>query len=25
MTVEGDGMIVLSWHEGRGIRRVAKK
>lgn len=25
LTVEGDGMIVLSWHEGRGIRRVAKK
>lgn len=25
ITTEGDEMIVLSWHEGRGIRRVAKK
>lgn len=25
LTVEGDGMIVLSWHEGRGIRSVTKK
>ncbi|MET9226817.1 pyridoxamine 5'-phosphate oxidase family protein [Lentzea sp. NPDC003310] len=25
LTVEGDGMIVLSWHEGRGTRRVEKK
>lgn len=25
ITVEGDEMVVLSWHEGRGIRRVAKK
>lgn len=25
LTVEGDGMVVLSWHEGRGVRRVAKK
>jgi hypothetical protein len=25
LTVEGDEMVVLSWHEGRGIRRVAKK
>jgi hypothetical protein len=25
LTVEGDGMIVLSWHEGRGTRRVTKK
>ncbi|MFD4641301.1 pyridoxamine 5'-phosphate oxidase family protein [Lentzea sp. NPDC058436] len=25
MTVEGDEMVVLSWHEGRGTRRVVKK
>ena len=25
LTVEGDGMVVLSWHEGRGTRRVTKK
>ncbi|WP_112276397.1 pyridoxamine 5'-phosphate oxidase family protein [Lentzea terrae] len=25
ITVEGDEMVVLSWHEGRGVRRVAKK
>ncbi|SFR17708.1 Pyridoxamine 5'-phosphate oxidase [Lentzea waywayandensis] len=25
LTVEGDGMVVLSWHEGRGTRRVVKK
>jgi hypothetical protein len=25
LTVEGDGMVVLSWHEGRGTRRVDKK
>jgi hypothetical protein len=25
LTVEGDGMVVLSWHEGRGTRRVEKK
>jgi len=25
ITVEGDEMVVLSWHEGRGTRRVAKK
>ncbi|MET9631526.1 pyridoxamine 5'-phosphate oxidase family protein [Lentzea sp. NPDC006480] len=25
ITVEGDEMVVVSWHEGRGIRRVAKK
>lgn len=25
LTVEGDEMVVLSWHEGRGVRRVAKK
>jgi hypothetical protein len=25
LTVEGDGMVVLSWHEGRGVRRVTKK
>ncbi|SMD08941.1 pyridoxamine 5'-phosphate oxidase family protein [Lentzea albidocapillata] len=25
LTVEGDGMVVLSWHEGRGTRRVGKK
>jgi len=25
ITTEGDEMVVLSWHEGRGIRRVAKK
>ena len=25
MNVEGDGMVILSWHEGRGIRRVVKK
>ncbi|MFI6098429.1 pyridoxamine 5'-phosphate oxidase family protein [Lentzea sp. NPDC051213] len=25
ITVEGDEMVVLSWHEGRGTRRVGKK
>lgn len=25
LTVEGDEMVVLSWHEGRGTRRVSKK
>ncbi|MEU7478557.1 pyridoxamine 5'-phosphate oxidase family protein [Lentzea sp. NPDC042327] len=25
ITVEGDEMVVVSWHEGRGARRVAKK
>jgi hypothetical protein len=25
LTVEGDEMVVLSWHEGRGTRRVGKK
>ncbi|SER32841.1 pyridoxamine 5'-phosphate oxidase family protein [Lentzea albida] len=25
MTVEGDGMIILAWHEGRGTHRVVKK
>ncbi|MFC3892587.1 pyridoxamine 5'-phosphate oxidase family protein [Lentzea rhizosphaerae] len=25
LTVEGDGMVVLSWHEGRGTRSVVKK
>ncbi|MFD9702685.1 pyridoxamine 5'-phosphate oxidase family protein [Lentzea sp. NPDC059081] len=25
MTVEGDEMVILSWGEGRGVRRVAKK
>lgn len=25
LTVEGDEMVVLSWREGKGVRRVAKK
>ncbi|WP_330271861.1 pyridoxamine 5'-phosphate oxidase family protein [Lentzea sp. NBC_00516] len=25
ITTEGDEMVVLSWHEGRGTRRVGKK
>ncbi len=25
LIAEGDGMVVLSWHEGRGTRRVIKK
>ncbi|ANZ37182.1 hypothetical protein BBK82_15015 [Lentzea guizhouensis] len=25
LIVQGDGMVVLSWHEGRGTRRVEKK
>ncbi|MGW6930031.1 pyridoxamine 5'-phosphate oxidase family protein [Lentzea sp. NPDC054927] len=25
LTVEGDGMVVLSWREGKGTRRVTKK